>query len=467
MKKDAFSKCLPVVIAGKTSTLAMRLFSYFSIILLIILLLETLVETTLVKIMLHIPYPLQERMLDLSHQAEMIIEKGDMQALASWEQKQDEYLFIVDKLNQAISGRDMHPHFVFKLTSVRYIDSILQGRLNQPVIALPLKSGHYLMIQFPIEQHPAQYFSLYSGFIKIFIAVLILSLFSLLLARYLQSPLNKLKEASRRLAEGDFSVRVSEEVGNSVSEFYALACDFDHMSDRIQALAEKQKRLIRDVSHELRTPLARHNLVLHLLRKKTPIENQYLLDRLDRESDEMNLLVSEILEFSRLGNASYDANLIALQLEPFCQIQVLENKMTLLAGQVLQTNLLNKTALVMADSRLLLRVINNLIVNASKYAGEQAIICLSVKPFLLDSERFVEICVEDDGYGIKEQHLKQMFDPFTRLEDARDKQSGGYGLGLAIVKESMAVMKGRVIAENREQGGLRIRLLLPIASSDP
>lgn len=455
------------MIADKTKSLAMRLFSYFTIILLVILLLETVVESVLVKVMLHIPYPLQQHMLDLASQAEVLIEKGNKQELADWEQNQEEYLFIVDKLNQAISGRNMHPHFVFKLSYVRHVDSILQGHLSKPVIALPLKSGHILMIQFPIEDHPAHYFSLYAGFIKIFIAVLILSLFSLLLARYLQSPLNKLKEASRRLAEGDFSVRVSEEVGGGVSEFYALACDFDHMSDRIQALVEKQKRLIRDVSHELRTPLARQNLVLHLLRQKTTKDNHYLLDKLDRESDEMNVLVSEILEFSRLGNACYDANIMPLQLEPFCQIQAVENQLTLLPGQVLQTDFQNKTALVMADSRLLLRVINNLIVNASKYAGAQAIICLSVKPFLLDSARFVEICVEDDGDGIKEQYLNKVFDPFTRLEDARDKQSGGYGLGLAIVKESISVMKGRVIAENRAQGGLKIRLLLPVASPLP
>lgn len=75
---------------------------------------------------------------------------------------------------------------------------------------------------------------------------------------------------------------------------------------------------------------------------------------------------------------------------------------------------------------------------------------------------YAAVVIEDNGVGIPSSQLKRIFDPFTRLEDSRDKQSGGYGLGLAIVKEAMTVMKGEVIAENRRSGGLRISLLFPI-----
>jgi signal transduction histidine kinase len=234
------------------------------------------------------------------------------------------------------------------------------------------------------------------------------------------------------------------------------------MTFRIQTLAEQQKRLIRDVSHELRTPLARHNLALHLLRKRTPVENQHLLDRLEHESDEMNNLVTEILEFSRIENASYSASLEPLQLEIFCQAQVLESQMSLKPKQRLTGYFDNETPLVLADSRLLLRVIKNLLVNASKYAGEQATITITVQLPQQHEGQYVEVIIEDDGKGIDPQYLKRIFDPFTRLEEARDKQSGGYGLGLAIVKESMALMKGQAEAENRLKGGLRITLLFPV-----
>ena len=116
---------------------------------------------------------------------------------------------------------------------------------------------------------------------------------------------------------------------------------------------------------------------------------------------------------------------------------------------------------------LLLRVLKNLIGNAIKYAGQDAVIQVSVSnAFTADKSKlqtgmqnFVVVTVEDDGPGIPKHQLKSIFDPFTRLESARDKQSGGYGLGLAIVKEAMNLMDGKIVAENSEiTGGLKISL---------
>ncbi len=365
-----------------------------------------------------------------------------MDELADWERGQHYYLFVLNKEQRTISGRDMHPHFEFKLNFIRKLDTTFENRVNQPVISIPLRTGHELVIQFPHEYHPARYFPYYFTLIQIAIAILILSVFSLLLARYLQQPLNKLQDASNRLAEGDFNVRVSHEVGDSVTEFGQLAKSFDHMTQRIHGLAQKQKQLIRDVSHELKTPLARHNLALHLLRRKLPEENQQLLDRLERESDEMNDLVTEILEYSQLENASYSVNLVPIQLETVCHHLVLDLRDSLGPKQRLECDLERSTLMAMADNRLLLRAIKNLLGNAIKYAGEQAVVALSVSN--ANANGWVQLVVEDNGAGIPEQHIKQIFDPFTRLEAARDKQSGGYGLGLAIVKEAMTVMKGHV-----------------------
>ncbi len=402
--------------------------------------------------MLHIPEKIQTEMLALAEQAEVMIEEGgDMDELADWERGQHYYLFVLNKEQRTISGRDMHPHFEFKLNFIRKLDTTFENRVNQPVISIPLRTGHELVIQFPHEYHPARYFPYYFTLIQIAIAILILSVFSLLLARYLQQPLNKLQDASNRLAEGDFNVRVSHEVGDSVTEFGQLAKSFDHMTQRIHGLAQKQKQLIRDVSHELKTPLARHNLALHLLRRKLPEENQQLLDRLERESDEMNDLVTEILEYSQLENASYSVNLVPIQLETVCHHLVLDLRDSLGPKQRLECDLERSTLMAMADNRLLLRAIKNLLGNAIKYAGEQAVVALSVSN--ANANGWVQLVVEDNGAGIPEQHIKQIFDPFTRLEAARDKQSGGYGLGLAIVKEAMTVMKGHVRLKIGRKGG--------------
>lgn len=451
---------------GQSRGIAPRLFTYLGGVLLLILLLESLAEMVLARAILYIPEQIQNEMLSLAYQAEVMIEEGDLDELSDWERGQDYYLFILDKDNHVLSDRDIHPHFVFKLTFQRDLRQRMGGRVSKPIIVLPLKTGHFLAIQLPSEIHPARYFSIYSAIIKVVIAIIILMFFSLLLARYLQTPLNQLKEASHRLAAGDFNVRVSDLVGESVSEFYDLANDFDHMAERIQSLSAKQDRLIRDVSHELRTPLARHNLALHLLRKRVAQENQPLLDKLERESDEMSNLVSEILAFSRLGSACCTTTLVAIELNDFCDQVCSELRILLGEKQTLFCDRSETPTWVKADKRLLARVMKNLIINASKYAGEFAIININIispySRFAVSAakDEFITLLVSDNGQGVADQYLKDMFTPFTRFEDARDKQSGGYGLGLAIVKESMLAMQGKVSAENARTGGFSVKLSL-------
>jgi signal transduction histidine kinase len=97
-----------------------------------------------------------------------------------------------------------------------------------------------------------------------------------------------------------------------------------------------------------------------------------------------------------------------------------------------------------------------------KYAGEDAHIEVSI--YELDEQPNKSVCIEvaDNGPGIAQAQLEEIFRPFTRLESARDKQSGGYGLGLAIVKEAMKLLGGEVKASNRKASGLRVQLTLPL-----
>ncbi|MCP4326786.1 MAG: HAMP domain-containing protein [Psychromonas sp.] len=444
---------------GARGSLAMRLFTSFSIIFILLFSLDIVVRLVLEKTTLAIPDDVKSEMLALQQQANSLLQEGDIMKITHWEKQQSYYLFILDTFNKNISLREMHPHFEFKMRYSRSIHDSLNSRVNKPIIDFALNNSYRLVIQFPEEKHPAHHFSTYTLLSNLVLAILVLSLFSLLLTRYLQKPLLQLQYASHQLAEGDFTVRVKKEVGSSVNEFAELASDFDNMANRIQHLAEKQQRLIRDVSHELRTPLARHDLALHLLRKHVPENELYLLENLQSESDEMNNLVNEILEFSRLDCAAYTAKLTTLQLQPFCQLQLDDIQPLLLPKQTIVGFFNHQTDLVLADSRLLIRVIKNLLLNASKYAGEHATIKVTVKQ---SDKHYVQVIIEDDGPGIDELQLNEIFTPFTRIEDARDKQSGGYGLGLAIVKESMTVMRGHVQAVSPKQGGLTMILNFPV-----
>ncbi len=449
---------------GDRQGLAFRLFSYFAITLVLILSLQSIVEMALVRVLLHLPANVKVEMLDLAEQANQLLDNKDSEGnvdrtkLTEWEEAQSSYLFVLNDDFEEVSTRIMHPHFKFKLRFIRPLDTILENKVNKPVIALPLRSGYQLIVQFSDKLHPAHDFPYYFAAIQFVITSILLAIFSLLLARHLQQPLHRLQAASRGLAEGDFSIRASHKVGNSVTEFNQLAQDLDDMAEHINHLIGKQKKLITDVSHELRTPLARHSLILHLLRRRCPDDVGDLLDKLDNESAEMNNLVSEILEFSRLGHENVSVNLVPIQLESLCQVQVMQSEIDLKPQQTLKIELDNTTAMVLADSRLCLRAIKNVLENAIKYAGEHAAIELTV----IQQAQYVEIIIADDGIGIPAQLLESVFDPFVRVEQARNKQSGGYGLGLAIVKEAMLIMRGDVIAELNVNNGITVKLRFPI-----
>ncbi|GIC78205.1 two-component sensor histidine kinase [Moritella sp. F3] len=449
---------------GDRQGLAFRLFSYFAITLVLILSLQSIAEMALVRVMLHLPSNVKVEMLDLAEQANKLLDRKDAEGnldrtqLAEWESAQSSYLFVLTDNFEAVSTRVMHPHFKFKLRFIRPLDTILENKVNKPVIALPLRPGYQLVVQFSDKLHPAHYFPYYFAAIQFVITSILLAIFSLLLARNLQYPLHRLQAASRSLAEGDFSIRASQQVGKSVTEFNQLAQDLDDMAEHINTLIGKQKKLITDVSHELRTPLARHSLLLHLLRKRCPEDVSGLLDKLDNESTEMNNLVSEILEFSRLGHENVSVKLVPTQLESLCQILVMQIELDLKPQQSLVVALDNGTAMVLADNRLCLRAIKNVLENAIKYAGEHARIELAVR----QQAEFVEVIIADDGVGIPAQQLERVFDPFVRIEQARTKQAGGYGLGLAIVKEAMVIMRGEAVAELNVNNGVTVKLRFSI-----
>jgi two-component system sensor histidine kinase CpxA len=126
------------------------------------------------------------------------------------------------------------------------------------------------------------------------------------LARYLSSPIQKIRRATQKLAEGELGTRVGDKVGNRRDELAVLAQDFDVMAERIESLITSQQRLSRDVSHELRSPLARMNVALEIAKQKSNGETSPVLERIEAESNRLNDMISRLLTLSRLETGSDD-----------------------------------------------------------------------------------------------------------------------------------------------------------------
>ena len=103
------------------------------------------------------------------------------------------------------------------------------------------------------------------------------------LARYLTSPVAKLRAATKELARGNLSARVTPALGNRRDELTYLGEDFDQMAEQIEALINSQRRLLGDISHELRSPLARLNVALELARQRAGPGATSALERIQRK----------------------------------------------------------------------------------------------------------------------------------------------------------------------------------------
>jgi two-component system sensor histidine kinase CpxA len=137
------------------------------------------------------------------------------------------------------------------------------------------------------------------------VVLLMVTLFCLWLAHHIVAPIQGIQSAARKVATGDLSVRAPVEISKRHDELAFLAVDFDAMVERISALVRSQKDLLSTVSHELRSPLTRINMSLALLRKQSPPESDDLLHRMERDVEQVDVLMGQLLTLSPVWKRVY------------------------------------------------------------------------------------------------------------------------------------------------------------------
>ncbi|HJQ22919.1 MAG TPA: ATP-binding protein [Blastocatellia bacterium] len=276
-----------------------------------------------------------------------------------------------------------------------------------------------------------------------------------LLARYLSSPLVKLREATRRLAAGDLTARVGLRTRRR-DELVDLGRDFDVMAERIESLMTSQQRLLHDISHELRSPLTRLNIALELARHGDPTEASWAMERIERESQRLNTLINQLLTLARMESAPTAQALVRLHelVEEVAMDADFEAKPHNKAVRVVR----NDSGFLQGDEQLLRSAIENVLRNAVLYTPEATEVEISLQRRDADSAL---ICVRDHGQGVPPAALENIFRPFYRVGDARDRETGGVGLGLSISQRAVEVHGGTIRAANATGGGLVVEITLP------
>ena len=385
-------------------------------------------------------------------------------ALAATEKTSGVSATFFDESGKELSGRTVPAgatELIAKAAQSREIEFNFAGR--NTLVARPVTSAkgqRYTYVAY-IPRAPFQP-SLQTLGTRLLVVLVIGGIFCYWLARYLTTPLLKLRTTTNELAEGHLGARVANKLTKRRDEVGQLGRDFNVMAERLETMVKAQQRLLGDISHELRSPLARLGVALGLARQRSGPEANGALDRIERESDNLNEMISQLLTLTRLESGTDSRKRTDVDLAELVR-EVAEDADYEARGQNRTVRVVSSDSCSINGVEELLRsAVENVVRNAVRYTPEGTAVEVALRKQNGNGANYAVISVRDRGRGVPEEALEKIFRPFYRTEDARDRQSGGgTGLGLAITERAVRMHGGSVHAANASDGGLSVEMRLP------
>jgi signal transduction histidine kinase len=267
------------------------------------------------------------------------------------------------------------------------------------------------------------------------------------------APVEAMRSEVERISTADLHRRVPVPAGRD--EIARLAETMNRMMERLERGLARQRRFVSDASHELRSPVAsiRQHVEVALAHPSDTAADE--LARVVLEEDlRLQRLVEDLLILARMDEGAPDGRGQVLDLDDLVFEQV--DRLRTRDGLAVDTSRVS-AGRVVGDRKRLERLVGNLFDNAARHARG------TVAVGLAEVGDQVVLTVDDDGGGIPEGDRERVFGRFERLQDARDRDSGGAGLGLAIVGEVAVAHGGTAKAGESPLGGARFEVRLPRA----
>jgi two-component system, OmpR family, sensor histidine kinase CpxA len=332
----------------------------------------------------------------------------------------------------------------------------------------PSGRPYVLLMNIPLRFGKLVDADLGSGVLFISGVLVVVTLFCLWLVYHIVAPIQGIQSAARRVANGDLNVRAPVEISKRHDELASLALDFDAMVERTSLLVRSQRDLLSSVSHELRSPLARFNMSLGLLRNQSSPESAELLQRMERDVERIDILLGQLLTFSRLESGLSSSQKERVDVSQLVHEVVADGEFEARGyGKSVSIDADNDLCLDKADPQTLRSAFENIIRNAIRFTPPNTAVQVVLRSDKGHASPQVVLSVRDFGPGVPEESLQRIFQPFFRLNPTSGflKRNGGTGLGLAIALEAIRLHGGTILARNANPTGLEIRITLPINSA--
>lgn len=314
------------------------------------------------------------------------------------------------------------------------------------LVSLNLGQGKWLNMVTPILP-PTTFFSARLGLSMVVMLIAVVAI-SAILVRRMTDPLMRLSQAAEKLGT-DVDAPAIPETGPG--EVRRTAHAFNVMQGRIRRFVQDRTQMLGAIAHDLGTPITRLRLRAEF------VEDDALRRKMLRDLDDMQHMVASTLAFIR-DDATSEPRVtvdIGSLLARVCD-DIID------AGFNVTLQDVPRWLLVECRPVALRRALSNLVHNAVKYGGSKyggsALVSVLIEP------ENITIVIEDDGPGIARDRQEDVFRPFLRLEDSRNRETGGTGLGLSVARTIARGHGGDIRLHNRKEGGLCVELRLPLSS---
>ncbi len=286
------------------------------------------------------------------------------------------------------------------------------------------------------------------------VSLLISFLIGHMLAKRISRPILKTVEAAKQISDGNYGVRIQEEL--DTKELELLVNSINHLAMSLETLEKLRKQLTEDVAHELRTPLTILQSYLEAMADGLWEPDKARLQSCYDEVERMGRMIGELESLAKL-----ESGILKLERQPVELYQIVEQVLEGFALEInsknLKVELLGASPTLLADQGKIKQVVINLLSNAIKYSGEGCKITFT----LFETRDSAGFDIRDNGIGIAAEELPYIFERFYRADKSRNRMSGGTGIGLTIVKSIVEAHGGRVSVRSKLGEGTTIHVMLP------